>query len=139
MSDTLTLPEAETDATPRTRRSAGGREAKRAARSARVAQSAPYITRKIPYFEVLDEEGLATIERNANTILEEIGIDFRDDAEALDIWRKAGAEITGERVRFPGGMCRAIVQAKGNETLLAGDPVIIVTSGNKMRVTRAPR
>ena len=87
MSDTLTLPEAETDTAPRTRRSAGGREAKRAARSARVVQSAPYITRKIPYFEVLDDEGLATIERNANTILEEIGIDFRDDAEALDIWR----------------------------------------------------
>jgi hypothetical protein len=74
MSDTLTLPEADTS--PRTRRSAGGREAKRAARSARSAQSAPYITRKIPYFEVLDEEGLATIERNANTILEEVGIEL---------------------------------------------------------------
>ena len=48
MSDTLTLPEADADTAPRTRRSAGGREAKRAARSARVVQSAPYITRKIP-------------------------------------------------------------------------------------------
>ena len=45
--------------------------------------SAPFITRRIPYYEVLDEEGLATIERNADTILEETGIDFRDDAEAL--------------------------------------------------------
>jgi outer membrane lipoprotein SlyB len=34
---------------------------------------------------------------------------------------------------------RAIVQAKGNETLLAGDAVIIVTSGGKVRVSRAPR
>ena len=136
MSDTLTLPEAETDATPRTRRSAGGREAKRAARSARVAQSAPYITRKIPYFEVLDEEGLATIERNANTILEEIGIDFRDDAEALDIWRKAGAEITGERVRFPGGMCRAIVQASAPRefTQYARNPAHNVVIGGKNTV-----
>ena len=136
MSDTLTLPEAETDATPRTRRSAGGREAKRAARSARVAQSAPYITRKIPYFEVLDEEGLAIIERNANTILEEIGIDFRDDAEALDIWRKAGAEITGERVRFPGGMCRAIVQASAPRefTQYARNPAHNVVIGGKNTV-----
>ena len=134
MSDTLTLPEA--DAAPRTRRSAGGREAKRAARSARSAQSVPYITRKIPYFEVLDEEGLATIERNANTILEEIGIDFRDDAEALDIWRKAGAEITGERVRFPGGMCRAIVQASAPRefTQYARNPAHNVVIGGKNTV-----
>ena len=134
MSDTLTLPEA--DAAPRTRRSAGGREAKRAARSARSVQSAPYITRKIPYFEVLDEEGLATIERNANTILEEIGIDFRDNAEALDIWRKAGAEITGERVRFPGGMCRAIVQASAPRefTQYARNPAHNVVIGGKNTV-----
>ncbi len=134
MSDTLTLPE--TDASPRTRRSAGGREAKRAARSARSAQSVPYITRKIPYFEVLDEDSLATIERNANTILEEVGIDFRDDAEALDIWRKAGAEVTGERVRFPGGMCRAIVQASAPRefTQYARNPAHNVVIGGKNTV-----
>ena len=28
----------------------------------------PYITRKVPYYEVLDEEGLATIEHNADTL-----------------------------------------------------------------------
>ena len=33
---------------PRGRRAGGGREAKRAARSARSSQSVPYITRKIP-------------------------------------------------------------------------------------------
>jgi outer membrane lipoprotein SlyB len=42
-------------------------------------------------------------------------------------------------VQLGNGDRRAIVQAKGNETLLAGDPVIIVTSGKKIRVTRAPR
>ena len=62
----------------------GGREAKRAARAARSATTIPYITRQIPFFEVLSEEGLATIEYNADTILEEIGIDFRDDKEALE-------------------------------------------------------
>src|ERR1700675_1572330 len=87
-----------------------GRDAKRAARAARAGASIPYITRKIPYYEVLDEEGLTLMERNADTILEEIGIDFRDDAEALEIWKAAGADVKGERVRLARGMCRALVQ-----------------------------
>jgi trimethylamine--corrinoid protein Co-methyltransferase len=87
-----------------------GREAKRAARAARAASSIPYITRAIPRFEVLSDDGLALIERNAETILAEIGIGFRDDPEALDLWRKAGADVQGEMVRFPRGMCRELVQ-----------------------------
>ena len=87
-----------------------GRDAKRASRAARAASSIPYITRKIPYYEVLSEEGLATLEYNADTILEEIGIDFRDDPEALEIWKAAGADVQGERVHFARGMCRALVQ-----------------------------
>ena len=83
-----------------------GRDAKRAARAARAGASIPYITRKIPYYEVLDEEGLALMEHNADTILEEIGIDFRDDPEALEIWKAAGADVKGERVHFARGMCR---------------------------------
>ena len=42
-------------------------------------------------------------------------------------------------VQLRNGDRRAIVQAKGSETLLAGDSVIIVTSGGKVRVSRAPR
>ena len=42
-------------------------------------------------------------------------------------------------VQLRNGDRRAIVQAKGNETLVAGDSVVIVTSGNKVRVSRAPR
>ena len=41
-------------------------------------------------------------------------------------------------VQLRNGERRAIVQAKGNETLVAGDPVILVTTGGKTRVTRAP-
>ena len=36
------------------------------------------------------------------------------------------------------GERRAIVQAKGSETLVPGDQVILVTTGGKVRVTRAP-
>jgi len=91
-------------------RRGGGREAKRAARSGSAAQRAPYIQRRIPPYEILDETGLAQIEANAETVLEEIGIEFRDDAEALQMWREAGAEVVGERVRFPRGLCRKLIQ-----------------------------
>jgi len=41
-------------------------------------------------------------------------------------------------VQLKSGERRAIVQAKGSETLVAGDAVIIVTTGGKVRVSRAP-
>jgi outer membrane lipoprotein SlyB len=41
-------------------------------------------------------------------------------------------------VQLRGGERRAIVQARGEEALRPGDPVIIVTTGGKVRVTRAP-
>ncbi|WP_324732756.1 trimethylamine methyltransferase family protein [Pseudomonas paeninsulae] len=93
-----------------TRRRSGGSDARRASRAEGQAAQPAYITRNIPYYEVLGEEGLAIIEANADTILEEIGIDFRDDPEALQIWRDAGADVQGERVRMPRGMCRKLIQ-----------------------------
>lgn len=50
--------------------------------------------------------------------------------------REDAVEIT---LQMKNGERRAIVQAKGNETLVAGDPVILVTTGGKTRVTKAPR
>ena len=41
-------------------------------------------------------------------------------------------------VQLKNGERRAIVQAKGNETLVPGDAVILVSTGGKTRVTRAP-
>jgi outer membrane lipoprotein SlyB len=41
-------------------------------------------------------------------------------------------------VQLRNGERRAIVQAKGTEQLKAGDAVVIVTSGGKTRVSRAP-
>ena len=133
MDDSQTQAETQTS---RGRRAGGGRDAKRAARSARSSQSVPYITRKIPYFEVLDEEGLSIIERNADTILEEIGIDFRDDAEALELFRGAGCDVKGERVHFPRGLARKIVQdnAPREFTQHARNPARSVVIGGKNTV-----
>jgi len=46
--------------------------------------------------EVVSEEGLSAIEYNADTILEEIGMNFSDYPSALDLLKNAGAEIDGE-------------------------------------------
>ena len=96
----------------RTGRPGGGRDARIAARQAAAhAAGAPFLTRALKPFEVLNEEGLALIEHNADTILEEVGIIFRGDPEALETLRNAGADVDGELVRFPRGMARQIVQA----------------------------
>ena len=59
----------------------------------------------------MDEAGLELIEENADVVLQEIGIDFHDDPEALALLRNAGADVKEERVRFPRGMCRDIIRA----------------------------
>jgi trimethylamine--corrinoid protein Co-methyltransferase len=92
-------------------RRTGGREGRRAARlHAQVARQ-PFLTRTMAPFEVLTEEGLATIEANADTILQEVGLEFRGDPEARGLLKGAGADVDGERVRFPDGLARQLVQA----------------------------
>jgi len=72
---------------------------------------APYIHRRIATYDILNEEGLCLIERNADHILRDTGMEFHNDAEILDYFRAAGADVQGERVRFEPGMCRQIIQA----------------------------
>lgn len=81
-----------------------GRAARQAQASSngRLAQPA-FITRRIPHYNLLDEEALCTIEAQADWLLKEIGIDFPGDEEALRLFRGAGATVTGSRVRFDPG------------------------------------
>jgi trimethylamine--corrinoid protein Co-methyltransferase len=92
------------------RQRGGGRSAKRAARQQSQVADVAFIDRKIPYYELLDDAALELIEHNADTVLEEIGIEFKEFPEALNLFKAAGADIDGERVRFPRGMCRSIIQ-----------------------------
>ena len=54
----------------------GGGAARRAERSAVSLESARFIERNIPNFEILNDEALSIIEWNADTVLEEIGVNF---------------------------------------------------------------
>ena len=93
------------------RRRGGGRAARQAQRATADVAFKTHVQRKLPPVNVLDDEGLAQIESNAETILSEVGVAFQDFPRALDLWRDAGADVDGEMVRFPRGMCREIVQA----------------------------
>jgi trimethylamine---corrinoid protein Co-methyltransferase len=92
-------------------RRTGGRDARRAARLQAHAVREPFLTRTLAPFEVLSEEGLSTIEQNADRILQEVGLEFRGDPDAVRLLHDAGADVDGERVRFPDGLARRIVQA----------------------------
>ena len=90
-------------------RRSGGRAARRESRAAKVTAAAPYLIRSVPCQEVLNEEGLARIEANADQLLQDIGIEFRDDDEVLNLWRDAGADVRDQRVRFPKGLLRQLI------------------------------
>ncbi|MHC8509920.1 MAG: trimethylamine methyltransferase family protein [Rhodospirillales bacterium] len=85
-----------------------GRNARRTAREAKAdgASAAPFITRRLPLLELANSEALEIIEANADQILEETGIEFREDEEALALLKDAGCDVKGERVRFPKGLAR---------------------------------
>ena len=93
-------------ATPTRRARGGGGAARRAERTAVSFETAKYIQRNIPNFEILTEEALCIIEANAEQILEEVGVNFLDNPAALKRWKDAGAYIDGERVRIPKGLAR---------------------------------
>ena len=88
----------------------GSREARQKARAAPPAGPA-YITRAIPNYELLSEEGLQAVERHADQLLEEIGFEIRGDREAIALWRAAGAKIVADwRVQVPAGLARDIIR-----------------------------
>lgn len=92
-----------------------GREARRTARLQRRAVAIPYISRAVPIYEVLSEEGLALIEANAETLLQEIGIEFREHPRSLALLAEAGCDVKGTRVRFPKGLARQLVSTAPRE------------------------
>ncbi|MFV8557341.1 trimethylamine methyltransferase family protein [Sulfitobacter sp. SBS6] len=110
----------------------GGGAARRAARSAVSFETAKYIERNIPNYEVLTEEALQIIEYNADTVLEEIGVNFPDNPEALALWRAAGADVTGDRVRIPRGLARELCKTAPSQfTQHARNPARNVEIGGR--------
>jgi len=118
-------------------RRSGGRAGRREARAAAAAviEHEPFLTRALTPFELVSEEGLATLEHNADTLLEQVGIDVRDNPSAIARFKDAGAEVDGERVRLPRGLARQLVStAPAQYTQVARNPAHSVQMGGDATV-----
>ena len=87
----------------------GGGAARRAERTSVNFETAKYIERNIPLFNVLNDEALEIIETNAEAILEDVGVNFVNNPAALKRWQDAGADVDGERVRLPKGLAKSLM------------------------------
>ena len=107
----------------------------RLARARSLTAKYPYIRRLLRPVELLSTEAVEIIEANAETILEDIGIEFRRDPESLRLWREAGADVRGERVHIPRGMARRLLATAPAEfTLHARNPARSVRFGGDATV-----
>ncbi len=96
------------DTTVTARKRGGGGAARRAERTSVKIETARFIERNSPNFDLLSSEALEIIETNAETILEEIGVNFVNNPSALALWKDAGADVQGERVHIPRGLARKL-------------------------------
>ena len=87
---------------------AGGRGARRAMRSAPDFEMLPALKRGIPECEVMDQSRVEQIDDASMSILEEVGVIFRDEIALAD-WKRAGAKVEGERVYLDRGLVRELI------------------------------
>ena len=89
-------------------RRTGGRSARRAQRTAPKMEMLAGLTRNLPLCEPMDAEQVQRIDAASMGILEEVGVVFRDPV-ALEDWRRAGADVRGERVHLDRGLVRDLI------------------------------
>lgn len=111
----------------------------RRARGSRQRQDtravSPYIQRRTPYYDLLDEEQIVRLEQQVDWIIQDVGIAFRDDPEALDLWKREGARIDGDVVRAPADWIRALCAKAPQEFIqLARNPERSVRIGGRNQV-----
>ena len=110
----------------------------RGIQQASATVASPHIRRVLPFFDPLDEAQVERLEAQVDWMIENIGVAFRDDPVALDIWRKAGIEPTGEHgdlIKADAQFIRALV-AKAPSTFVqhARNPERSVTIGGNHQV-----
>ncbi|MEO0485688.1 MAG: trimethylamine methyltransferase family protein [Pseudomonadota bacterium] len=93
------------EATGTTRR---GRGARKAARATRDFTMLPALKRRLPLTEVMDAEQVERVDAASMSILEDVGVVFRDPI-ALEDWRQAGADVRGETVHLDRGLVRELI------------------------------
>lgn len=125
----------------------GGRAVRAAARAGRGPKQGEAIRlrRRIPTYELLGDADLDRLESHADWILDEIGVEFRDDVEALELFSAAGARIDGDRVTFAPGLARELCSSApaeftlhgrdGRQVAIGGDSVVFLPAYGSPFVT----
>lgn len=104
---------------PRARK---GRDARRSLRLAPQFEMLPALRRDLPLCEPMDEEQIRRIDDASMSILEEVGIVFRDPIALAD-WKQAGADVRGERVHLDRALVRELISTiPSSFTYHARDP-----------------
>jgi trimethylamine--corrinoid protein Co-methyltransferase len=124
------------------RRARGGADARRAARLSTAVKQNGFIRRAIKPYEPFTDEQLELIEHNADTVLQETGLDFYEDEEAVQMWKEAGADVKASatdprrfRLRFPRGLVRSLIKTAPREYVQhARNPANNVTIGGNNTV-----
>lgn len=112
-----------------------GRSNRGRSRERKITVAPAYVKRQIPFYEFLGEEGLVKLEDQADWLMQEVGLEFRDDPNALEMWKKAGADVKGTRVRLDKGMARELCKTAPAEfTQVARNPARNVRIGGTSQV-----
>ena len=106
----------------------GDRSRRSRDRAVKVVQK---LERRIPYYDLLEEDGLDLIEAHADRILAEVGIEIWGDEVTIELFRDAGATVDGQRLRFDPGLVTDIVtrSTPGQFVQHSRDPERSVTIG----------
>ncbi len=97
--------------------------------------ASPYIQRKLAFFDPLNEEDLARLEAQVDWIFQDVGIAFRDDPEALELWRREGARVEGDIVRADAQWIRSLcAKAPKSFKQVARNPErsVVIGDGNQV-------
>ena len=111
-----------------------GRGARRAARESNVIEWLPELTRGIPYVDIVPHEQLLRIHDASMRILEEVGIEFRDD-ESVAMWKASGAKTDGYRVYIDREQLMSLISTAPSEyTMVSRNPERSVSLGGRKTV-----
>ncbi len=117
------------------RKRTGGRRGHADAIKSEGVKEPAYIERGINIFEAWTEAQIDQIMAHGEEILETVGVNVTDNQEALDLLKKAGATVDGERVRMKGALAREIIKTAPSEfTQHARNPERNVVLGGKNTV-----
>ena len=96
------------DAVGTTRR---GRGARKTIRQTRDVTMLPALKRRLPLTEPMDQDQIEKIDAASMSVLEDVGVVFRDPIAIAD-WRAAGADIRdGDRVHLDRGLVRELISS----------------------------